>query len=59
LVKEKNIKMREGIDSNNNFLFEIFHFSLGKKREKTKNVKGAILVATKLILTQNNLQDGS
>jgi hypothetical protein len=51
--------MRDGIERSNNFVLEIFHFSLGKNKEKIKNAKGAILVATKLILTQNNLQDGS
>ena len=33
--------------------------SLGKKNEKLRKAEGAILVATKLILTQNNFHEGS
>ena len=49
----------EGIEISNNFALEIVHLSLGKDKEKIKNAKGAILVAAKLILPQNNFQEGS
>jgi hypothetical protein len=49
----------DGIEVNNNFVLEIIHLSLGKDKEKMKNAKGAILVAAKLILPQNNRKEGS
>jgi len=49
----------EGIEMNNISRLEIIHLSLGKNNEKSKNATGAILVAAKLILPQNNFQEGS
>jgi hypothetical protein len=43
----------------NNLRLEITRFSFGKNNEKIRKAKGEILDATKLILTQNNLQRGS
>jgi hypothetical protein len=50
---------KDGTENKNNLRFEVTHFSFGKDFEKMKNAKGAMLVATKLILTENNLQEGS
>lgn len=58
-VNEKYTKNREGIEIKNNSQFEIIHFSLGKNIVNTKKATGAILVAAKLILPQNNFDEGS
>jgi len=54
-----NTNTNDGIEIKNNFRLEMICFSLGKNNEKLKKAKGAILVAAKLILTQNNLHEGS
>ncbi len=51
--------MTGGIEIKKNSRLEAAHLSLGKNNEKTKNATGAILVEVKLILTQNNLHEGS
>lgn len=58
-MNDKTINTNDGMDIKSNFRLEMIRFSLGKNKEKLRKAKGAILVAAKLILTQNNFHEGS